>query len=124
MENTPPAASKCHDCNAEMRVLVRACTACKLQIQAELPYPRLARLDAEQRRLIEDFLLTAGNLSQLARDYGVSRPTMRQRVDAVISTVQALREADMAQCETLLEEVEKGHLAPEMAARTLRELQA
>ncbi len=124
METKPQSSARCCECGSELLIARRACRACGLQLEAELPYPRLARLGAAERRLIEDFLLTAGNLSQLARDYGVSRPTMRQRIDSVIRSVRELRAADAARSEELLAGIETGRLTPEAAARTLRELQA
>ena len=124
MEYTPKSSAHCGECGSELRVSARTCSACGLQMRAELPYPRLARLTAAERRLVEDFLLTAGNLSQLARDYGLSRPTMRQRLDAVIGTVRALRAGDAERSGEILARIEKGDLSPEAAARTLRELQS
>ncbi len=118
------SSTHCADCRGELHVSVRTCAACGLQLHAELPYPRLARLPAADRKLLEDFLLLAGNLSQLAREYGISRPTMRQRIDRVINTLHALRSEDARRSESLLTEIESGRLAPEAAARTLRELQS
>lgn len=123
MEILRPESSTCPDCGGSLLVRVRACPACGLACHGDLPYPRLARLGTEERRLAEDFLLTGGNLSELARVYSISRPTARQRLDALLDRLRALRDHDEAECERVLKQVESGAITPERAARTLRELQ-
>jgi hypothetical protein len=79
-------------------------------------------LDAEQQRLAEDIVLAAGNLKEVAGRLGISYPTLRKRVDAVVAALAGLRAADEAATGTMLDAVEGGRMTPEYAARRIREL--
>lgn len=50
----------------------------------------ILRLDDADLNLIRRFVLASGSLKQLARDYDVSYPTIRGRVDALIERMQLL----------------------------------
>jgi len=84
--------------------------------------PRLARLDTEQQRLAEEIVLAAGNLKEVASRLGISYPTLRKRVDALVVALAGLRAADETSTRTLLDAVEAGRTTPEYAARRIREL--
>ncbi len=47
-------------------------------------------LDETDLQLIRRFVLASGSLKQLAADYEVSYPTIRNRIDALIARVRAL----------------------------------
>ena len=48
------------------------------------------RLDDSDLNLIRRFVLASGSLKQLARDYDVSYPTIRNRIDALIERLSLL----------------------------------
>lgn len=48
------------------------------------------RLDDSDLNLIRRFVLASGSLKQLARDYDVSYPTIRNRIDALIERLELL----------------------------------
>jgi hypothetical protein len=50
----------------------------------------LLRLDDSDLQLIRRFVLASGSLKQLAADYEVSYPTIRNRVDALIERMRLL----------------------------------
>lgn len=49
-------------------------------------------LEDEEKEFIKHFLLASGSLKQLAKEYGVSYPTVRLRVDKIIDKVKILDE--------------------------------
>jgi hypothetical protein len=71
-----------------------ACPACSTVVEGEFGIPLLARLDAEDQELLLSFLNSSGSLKELARRYGVSYPTVRNRLDALIERVEALAAAE------------------------------
>ena len=82
----------------------------------------LARLPAEDLDLIFELLLQSGSIKGLAGAYGVSYPTMRQRLDRVI---ERAREAQAGQTpdpvrEALARLVERGELTVSGAREVLR----
>jgi len=113
---------QCPTCQAELVAERLRCSACGLQYGGTFALPRLARLIPEHQDLAERILLAAGNLKEVAAALEVSYPTLRKRVDALITALGALREADAAEVRRLLEAVESGRLRAEEAARLIREL--
>lgn len=99
-----------------------SCSDCGLGFDGRFSTPRLARLSAEQQALAERILLTGGNLKEVALAEKVSYPTLRKRVDALIESLESLRESDREASRRLLEEVETGRARPEEAARLMREM--
>jgi hypothetical protein len=49
----------------------------------------LLAIDAEDIQCLRRFVLASGSLKALAEQYGVSYPTMRARIDRLITRVQA-----------------------------------
>ena len=90
-------------------------------VPTELPTWVLS-LDEDDLQLIRRFVVLSGSLKELAADYGVSYPTIRARVDAVI---ERLRLLDRNSADDVLEArlrvlVADGELAPRMAKELLR----
>ena len=53
------------------------------------PAAWLKSLTAEDLRFIRSFLLASGSLKALAKDYGVSYPTIRARLDRLIARLSS-----------------------------------
>jgi len=111
----------CPVCHTALEVSEYTCPACALTLRGRFLLPRLARLDAEQQQLAEQLILAGGNLTELAREQGISHPTLRKRLDSLIAALQALRAEDERRTGELLTAVEQGTMAPEFAARLIRE---
>ena len=56
--------------------------------------PPLARLAPEDQTFVLCFLQTGGNLKHMAKLYGVSYPTLRNRLDALVEQLGPLEEAE------------------------------
>lgn len=83
----------------------------------------LHQLSPEDTELVLRFVLASGSLKELGRQYGVSYPTIRARLDQVIARLEALcqgRAADEV-VEELARLVERGELSI-AGARRLRDL--
>ena len=112
----------CGNCGIGLEVERVRCPACRLAYEGSFHLPRLARLEAGHQRLAEQILLSAGNLKEVAGVLEVSYPTLRKRIDVLIQALEALRGEDDALGRRYLEAVEKGAMAPEEAARRIKEL--
>ncbi|MDJ0909165.1 MAG: DUF2089 family protein [Woeseiaceae bacterium] len=51
-------------------------------------------LTEDELRFVERFLLCSGSLKALASEYGVSYPTLRNRLDGLIARVQELQSSE------------------------------
>jgi hypothetical protein len=72
--------------------------------------------------LAEQVLLAAGNLKEVAGVLEVSYPTLRKRIDSLVRALEVLRGQDESRGQRYLESVEAGTMAPEEAARRIKEL--
>ncbi len=67
---------------------------CKLGVMAQPPPPLWIRdLTEEDWAFLKRFLLASGSLKALAKEYGISYPTVRLRLDRLIQKVELLEQA-------------------------------
>lgn len=83
----------CPVCSDELTITRLHCRSCGTALEGEFGVGRFGRLDREQMSLLESFLRARGNLKEMERELGISYPTVRGRVDAL---VRALGLADGA----------------------------
>jgi hypothetical protein len=88
-------------------------------VQGEFTPCPFCRLSGEDRRIFELFLASRGNLKEVERALGISYPTVRQRVDEVLTRLGYPRGSRPDRLE-ILRQVREGDLTPDEAARLLR----
>jgi hypothetical protein len=76
--------ANCPVCESQLRVTRLHCSTCGTTIEGEFTVGRFAGLNREQFALLESFLRSRGNLRELERELGVSYPTVRNRVEALL----------------------------------------
>ena len=137
--------STCPVCEGELTISRLHCRSCGTALEGEFGVGRFGRLSKEQMALLESFLRSKGNLKEMERELGISYPTVRGRVDALVralglgegedvvegepdeaaSAVEAPEapDADLAaQRREILERLSKREIAADEAAVALREL--
>jgi hypothetical protein len=85
--------STCPVCASELSITRLVCRGCGTAIEGDFNVGRFGRLNREQLALLESFLRARGNAKELEREFKVSYPTIRARIDAL---VRALGLADAA----------------------------
>ncbi|HUO08683.1 MAG TPA: DUF2089 family protein [Phycisphaerae bacterium] len=88
MPDPRPVTDECPYCGSVMHVLQMGCSHCHVKVEAEFPMSRLGRMPVEHQRFVEMFVLSGGNLKELAAEVGVSYPTIRARLDRVIDALR------------------------------------
>jgi hypothetical protein len=76
--------STCPVCAGELAVTRLRCGSCGTTLEGEFSVGRFARLSREQTVLLESFLRSRGNLRDIERELGISYPTVRARVEALV----------------------------------------
>ena len=74
----------CPVCANELTITRLHCRGCGSALEGEFGVGRFGRLDREQLSLLESFLRSRGNLKEMERELGISYPTVRGRVDALV----------------------------------------
>lgn len=76
--------STCPVCAGELAVTRLHCRSCGSTLEGEFSVGRFGRLTREQMTLLESFLRSRGNLRDMERELGISYPTVRGRVEALV----------------------------------------
>jgi hypothetical protein len=74
----------CPVCTEELSVTRLHCRQCGTTLEGEFSVGRFGRLSREQLALLESFLRSRGNLREMERELGLSYPTVRSRVEALV----------------------------------------
>jgi hypothetical protein len=74
----------CPVCSNELAVTRLHCRSCGTSLEGEFSVGRFGRLSREQLTLLESFLRSRGNLRDMERELGISYPTVRSRVEALV----------------------------------------
>ena len=135
----------CPVCSGELTITRLHCRTCGSALEGEFGVGRFGRLDREQLGLLESFLRSRGNLKEMERELGISYPTVRGRVDALVRTLgfgdaplddvdidgdldleEQARAADDAAADRrdILERLARKEIGAEEAAEELRQLSA
>ena len=130
--------STCPVCDSQLRVTRLHCSTCGTTIEGEFNVGRFGRLGHDQFQLLESFLRSRGNLRELERELGVSYPTVRNRVEALLrslglsdgedvsteiaadETPEPESQVDAAARRSILERLARHELTAEEAAAALR----
>jgi hypothetical protein len=76
--------STCPVCSGELTVTRLHCRSCGTALEGDFTVGRFGRLDRDQMALLESFLRSRGNLREMERELGISYPTVRNRVEALV----------------------------------------
>jgi hypothetical protein len=76
--------STCPVCSSELAVTRLHCRSCGTTLEGDFSVGRFGRLTRDQLALLESFLRARGNLRDMERELGISYPTVRSRVEALI----------------------------------------
>jgi len=76
--------STCPVCAGELSVTRLHCRSCGTALEGDFSVGRFGRLNRDQLTLLESFLRSRGNLREMERELGISYPTVRSRVEALV----------------------------------------
>ena len=79
--------STCPVCSNELAVTRLHCRSCGTTLEGDFSVGRFGRLNRDQLALLESFLRSRGNLREMERELGISYPTVRSRVEALVGAL-------------------------------------
>src|SRR2546421_9286996 len=122
MPDTRPVDNECPYCGSALAVTRMTCSHCSVSIDAAFPMSRLGSLPVEHQKFIEMFVLSGGNLKELAEQVGVSYPTLRSRLDKVIEALRGEIAKTRRVHGTVLDAVDPGKTNAETAAKLIKQI--
>ena len=128
--------STCPVCSSELAVTRLHCRSCGTTLEGDFSVGRFGRLSRDQLTLLESFLRSRGNLRDMERELGISYPTVRSRVEALVRALgfgargddEAVDEAATAEesasnpRQAILEQLARHEIGAEEAAAAIRAL--
>ncbi len=116
--------SECPSCHGALSVTRLACDTCKTQLEGTFELPALLRLAPDDLTFVLRFVKTSGSLKEMARQYGQSYPTIRNRLNAIIEQLGQAETAVERDAErhAILDAIAKGTMSVAAAERRLRGL--
>lgn len=118
-----PVIARCPICAETLNVARLECASCGTRIEGSFALGRFHQLTAEQLDFLETFIKARGNFKDVERELGISYPTVRSRLDAVIRALgfpsQAGPDREAERRKEILRELADGRIAPDDAAQLL-----
>lgn len=84
----------CPSCQATLNVARLACDQCGTAVEGDFPLPVISCLDSDEQKFVISFIRSSGSLKEMAQRYGVSYPTMRNKLDDLIEKLQVLESSN------------------------------
>jgi hypothetical protein len=115
-----PIISRCPICSSELQVVRLECESCGTSLQGSFSLGRFHALTPDQLDFLGTFIRARGNFKDVERELGISYPTVRSRLDAVIRALgfpsQAEPDREAERRKEILRELAEGRIAPDDAA--------
>ncbi len=111
----------CPLCDSEIKVSEIQCKKCGIVIQGEFDLCKFCRLNEKQKYFVEVFIKNRGNIKEIEKELGISYPTVRNKLDDVISDLGHKVEKSSVNQKEILEKLSRGEISKDEAFRLLNE---
>lgn len=117
---TNAVIARCPICTQSLHVVRLECDSCGTSLEGSFGLGRFHSLLPDQLEFLETFIRCRGNFKDVERELGISYPTVRSRLDAVIRALgfasQAEPDRDAERRKEILRELADGRIAADDAA--------
>ena len=130
--------ANCPVCSNQLAITRLHCVSCGTTLEGDFSVGRFGRIDRDQTVILESFLRSRGNLREMERELGISYPTVRARVEALVRALgfgpradaddaaevddPTIRIATPADRTVILERLARHEISAEEAAAAIRAL--
>ncbi len=112
--------TRCPSCQSGLRATRLACEACDTQLDGQFDVPLLLQLEPDDLRFVTEFVRASGSLKAMAALDGMSYPTVRNRLNAVIRHLEILEHSVQDRRHAILDALENGKITSKIAEQQLR----
>lgn len=114
--------SRCPVCNNELIVERLKCNSCDTIIENNFNLSKFDYLTDEELYFTETFIRCRGNIKEVEKGLGISYPTVRSKLDAVIKKLgyEAGIDEQAVKREEILKALESGEITAEQAIEQLK----
>ena len=112
--------SRCPVCESSMAVSELTCESCGTSVRGRFPVPDLCRLPEDLYQFLLVFVKNRGVIRDVEKELGISYPTVRSRLDAVLAALGFTESVGRADSDQVIQMLERGEVTPEEAEKMLR----
>lgn len=112
--------SRCPVCDSGMAVSELTCESCGTSVRGRFPVPDLCRLPDDLYQFLVVFVKNRGVIRDVEKELGISYPTVRSRLDAVLAALGFIESGDRGESSRVIEMLERGEITAEEAEQMLR----
>jgi len=113
--------TQCPSCSStKLHVTKIECVNCNTTFEGKFDIPPLLKLLEEDLAFILDFVKCSGSLKEMAVKQNVSYPTLRNRLNALIETIESLEVNTQGSKAEILQLLEEGKISAKEAAKMLQ----
>lgn len=114
--------SRCPVCNSELTVVRLKCDSCDTVIENNFRLSKFDYLSDEELYFTETFIRCRGNIKEVEKELGISYPTVRAKLDAVIKKLgyEAGTDEREVKREEILKALENGEITAKQAIAQLK----
>lgn len=113
---------KCPVCSGKLRAVRLKCGKCGTVIENEFELSKFEYLEEEQLSFIETFVKCRGSIKDVEKELGISYPTVRAKLDEVISALgYTVAKKPAVESAEIIEMLEKGEISADQAVSMMKE---
>lgn len=113
--------TQCPSCNSvKLEVTRIACPDCNTVFEGKFAIPALLKLSTDDLQFIFDFVKCSGSLKEMAAKHGISYPTLRNKLNVLIETIEMMEVKKENSKGEILKLLENGKISAQEAAQILK----
>jgi len=112
--------ARCPVCDSDVVISEVHCEACGTSLRGRFEIPILCQLPDEHYQFLMVFIKNRGVIRDVERELGVSYPTVRARLDAVLTALGFRGKMESVQASHVIEMLERGEISADEAEKLLR----
>lgn len=114
--------NKCPVCSSKLFISKLKCHKCGTVIENDFEMSKFEYLTGDQLKFIEVFLKNRGNIKDVEKELGISYPTVRAKLDEVISALgYNVVKTPSVDKKKIVDMLDKGEITPDQAIKMLNE---
>ena len=108
----------CPDCHQALKLAKATCPSCRLVVEGDFEVSALGKLSVENQAFVIAFVRHHGSLKKMESLFGISYPTVKNRLNAIAAALDKNFEAPSPNL-YVLEQLSRGELTVEEALERL-----